>query len=475
MSDLDLCYMPATEALKNFKSRKLSPVELMKALIARAEKVDPKVKAFGHRFFDRALDQAKKAEAKYAKTGARLRPLEGLAVAIKDETAIKGEVTEYGSLLFKGHVDEETGPPAERILGAGAILLARSTAPEFSCAGITHSKLWGATATPWNLKLTSGGSSGGAGSSLASGMTTLANGSDIGGSIRIPAAACGVYGFKPPYGRIPDSTPFNLDWYCHAGPMARTVEDCALLENVMVGPHPRDIVAIRPALKIPTRIDQGVKGWKIAVSYDLGFFDVEKDMIAGAKAAADKFRQLGAQVDEVEIGWDARVRTAANSHLAGLFGVFIASYKKKDWPKMMPYARAIAKLGQQTRMKDFLKAMEIEGWMFEKLGALFEKYDLLICPTLASSAIAKDRDLTKPLKVGKRKIDGFLDWCMTYPFNAMSRCPVMAAPAGFCRNGFPASVQLVGKPYDDVTVFKAAKALESLTPLYDSAARRPKL
>jgi amidase len=259
MTDLDLCYTSATDAIAAFKAKKLSPVELMRAVIARAEAVNPKINAFTYTFFDRALDQAKTAEARYARTDGRTRPLEGLPIVIKDETSIKGERTTFGSLVMKDNVDATTSIVVERILRAGAIIHGRSTAPEFSCAGVTHSKLWGVTRNPWNLDYTPGGSSGGAAAHLAAGTTTLANGSDIAGSIRIPAACCGVVGFKPPYGRIPEDIGYNLDFYCHEGPLARTVADCALFENVLAGPHPKDIVSLRPKLRVPSAL-KGIKG-----------------------------------------------------------------------------------------------------------------------------------------------------------------------------------------------------------------------
>ena len=159
-------------------------------------------------------------------------------MCVKDETAMKGERSTQGSLILKDNIDTTTAPIMERALRAGAIVHGRSTAPEFSCAAVTHSKLWGVTRNPWNPDFTPGGSSGGAGAQLAAGTTTLANGSDIGGSIRIPAGCTGVVGFKPPYGRVPQDPPFNMDMYCHDGPMARTVADCALFENVIAGPHP---------------------------------------------------------------------------------------------------------------------------------------------------------------------------------------------------------------------------------------------
>jgi amidase len=475
MSDLDLCYMSATEALKRFKSRKLSPVELVRALIERAERVEPKINAFTYTFYERAIDQAKKAEAKYMRTDARTRPLEGLAVVIKDETTIKGERTTFGSVIFKDNIDEVTAPPAKLIFKAGAIMLARSCAPEFSCAPICHTKLWGTTRTPWNLYYSSGGSSGGAGASLAAGTTTLANGSDIGGSIRIPASACGVYGFKPPYGRNPDSGPFNLDWYNHAGPMARSVADCALLQNVMSGPHPRDIVSMRPKLRVPDSFD-GIKGWRIALSIDLGYIPVDKEVEANTRAAAAAFRDLGAKVEDVEIGWSKDARKAAWAHLAGLFGAWVGRLVPEHGRKMMPYTREFARRGKKTSMADFVEGMEIEGRMYEKLGALFQTYDLLICPTLAVPSVKADMDLSDPgFKVNGVKVDAYLDWCMTYPFNAMSRCPVMSVPSGFAKSGVPTGLQIVGQPYDDVAVFRAANAFERLRPMYDAPERRPKL
>ncbi|HSS83936.1 MAG TPA: amidase, partial [Reyranella sp.] len=302
MSD-DLCYLGAVEALAAFKARKLSPVELMRAVIARAEAVEPKINAFPMKRYDEALEEAKKAEARYMKTDGRPRALEGLPTAIKDETTIKGWRTTFASLVFKDNIDSYTAPPAERIIKAGAIIHARSAAPEFSCAPFAHSKLWGITRTPWNLDYSCGGSSGGAGASLAAGSTTLANGSDIAGSIRIPASMCGVVGFKPPYGRNPDAGPYNLDHYAHAGPMARSVADCALLQNVMSGPHPHDIAAIRPKLRIPGALNLDIKGWRIAYSADLAGFDIDPEVASNTAKAAEAFRDLGAIVDEVDLGW----------------------------------------------------------------------------------------------------------------------------------------------------------------------------
>jgi amidase len=474
VSDSELCYISATEALARFKARTLSPVELMQAVIARAEAVNPKINAFTYTFYDRALTQAKTAEAKYMKTDGRTRPLEGIPVVIKDETTIEGERTTFGSLVYKDNIDTYTAPPAERIFRAGAIMHARSTAPEFSCCAVTRSRLWGVTSTPWNLAYTSGGSSGGAAASLAAGTTTLANGSDIGGSIRIPASACGVVGFKPPYGRNPDAAPFNLDWYNHSGPMARTVADAALLQNVLVGPHPADIASLRQKLKIPARLGD-IKGWKIAYSIDLGHIPVDPEVRRNTLAAIETFRELGCTVEEVDIGWDKSAKKAAWAHLSGLFGAWVGQLLPEHEDKLTDYALDFARRSQSVTLKDFLDGMTIEGEMYKSLGKILQKHNLLLCPTLAVPSVPTDIDFFAEFKVNGVAVEPYLDWCMTYPFNSMSRCPVMSVPSGFAANGVPTGLQIVGRTFDDVSVFRAAAAFEKARPWLDTPARRPKL
>ncbi len=235
MTDEDLCYLPAHEAVARFKARELSPVELLEAQIARTEIAEPVINAFSDTYFEDALEQARKAEARYAGTDGRLRSLEGIPLAVKNEANIKGRRTTYGSLIYKDNVATTTDPHIERLLRAGAIVHARTTAPEFACDWVCHSRLEGITRNPWNPAYTCGATSGGSGASLAAGTTTLATGSDIVGSIRLPAAHCGVVGYKPPYGRNPNVMPQNMDLYSHVGPLTRTVEDCAMMQNTHGG------------------------------------------------------------------------------------------------------------------------------------------------------------------------------------------------------------------------------------------------
>ena len=475
MADNDLCYITAVEAIARFKARTLSPVELMAAVIARAEAVNPVINAFTYQFFDRAMDAARTAEARYGKTDGRTRALEGIPLAVKDETQIKGEITTSGSLLRKDHVEDHDAMVIERIKRAGAIIHGRSTAPEFSAAGITHSKLWGVTRNPWNPDYTPGGSSGGAAAQLAAGTTTLANGSDIAGSIRIPASACGVVGFKPPYGRVPEEFPYNLDFYCHEGPMARTVGDCALFENVIAGPHAKDIASLKPKLRIPVEL-KDIKGWKIAYSMDLGYVEVDRQVRANTQAALDVFRDLGCTVEEVDLGWTAQTLGAAMSHLGHLWGSSMAPLLARHRFEMTSYVRDFAEFAQTTSGQDFWEAMTVAGEMYVRLGPILETYRLLICPTLAIPAPLADHDPARDeIIINGVAVDPMIGWAMTYPFNVMSRCPVMSVPSGRASNGVPTGIQIVGPTYQDVTVFRAAAAYERARPWLDTPSRRPSL
>ena len=476
MSDLDLCYMPAGEALRRFKAKTLSPVELMTATIARADATKKKINCLTYTHFDEAMELAKKAEAKYAK-GARTGALEGLAAGIKDESCIKGKPTSQGSLIMKDYIGDHTSPMNERIMKAGGIVHARTATPEFSCAGYTWSKLWGVTRNPWNPKFTPGGSSGGAAASLASGTSAIATGSDIGGSIRIPASTCGLVGYKPPYGRNPDDPPFNLDFYCHTGPLARTVEDAIILQNVMSGPSPLDISTLRPKLTLPTTY-KPIKGWKIAFSMDLGFYEVDREVQKNTLAALDVFRSLGAEIHEVDLGWTDEVLEAGMTYLRHLFGASLSRLLKQHGKEMTTYARAFAKEGQSSKAVDFVKTLDVANKMYATLGPLLEKYNVLVCPTTALPAVPADFDHSSgSVKInGKTIANPMLGWVMTVPFNTMSRCPVISVPSGRAKNGVPTGIQIVGKTYCDGDVFQAAMAYETAQgQWFRDVASRPKL
>ena len=475
MSDLDLIYLPAHEALRRFKARELSPVELMEATIRRAEAVQSPVNALTYTHFDEAMDKARKAEAKYAR-GARTGALEGLPVGIKDESEIKGKPTSSGSLILKDHIASQTSTMNARIMAAGGIVHARTATPEFSCAGTTWSRIWGVTRNPWNPEFTCGGSSGGSGASLASGTSSIATGSDIGGSIRIPAAACGVVGYKQPYGRNPDDPPFNLDFFCHTGPLARSVKDAILLQNVMCGPSPQDISTLRPKLRLPLDY-KPIKGWKIAYSLDLGIFEVHPDVRRNTLAALEVFRALGATVEEVDLGWQPHVLAAGMGYLEHLFGAYLSTLLDEHGDKMTTYARQFAESGQKSKAADFVQSLEVINEMYETFGPLMERYDVFICPTNALPAVAADFDhSTGRVEINGKEVNPSLGWVMTTPFNMLSRCPVLSVPSGHAENGVPTGIQIIGRSYSDADVFRAATAYETaMGGWYRDPSSRPAL
>jgi len=469
----DLLYLTATETLARFADKTLSPVEVLEAQIARAEATRESINAFTYTHFDEALEAARASEARWAK-GAPLGCLDGLPVAIKDESYIKGMPTSGGSLIMKDFVAPSTSAVNQRILAEGANVHARTATPEFSCTGYCWSRLWGVTRNPWNPEFTPGGSSGGSAASLALGTSSLATGSDIGGSIRIPASCCGLVGYKPPYGRNPVDPPFNLDFYCHEGPLARSLADTILLQNIMCGPHPQDIASLYPKLTLPGEYGD-IKGWKIALSMDLGSFTVSEDVRRNTLAAVQVLCDLGAVVEEVDIGWGKEVPDACIAYLTHIFGAALAEELEESADLMTTYARAFAEKSQSSSAMDFYKSLEVAGEAYMTLGPLLEEYDCLICPTNALPAVRADFDQsTETLEIEGVSVAPELGWVMTTPFNMMSRCPVLQVPTGHASNGVPTGMQIVGPAYHDEVVFQLGMAFEAAQGgWYRDAATRP--
>ncbi len=466
MADTDLCTMSAVEAAARFRDGSLSPVEVMEAMVARAEAVEPRVNAFAYRHFDSAMEQARAAEAAFRTSGARLRPLTGLPVAVKDSTEIAGMPNSCGSVPLKDRLATHTSFVNARVLDAGGIVHARTTTPEFSCSATCHSKLWGVTRNPWNPDFTCGGSSGGSGASLAAGTSSLATGSDIAGSIRIPASCCGVVGYKPPYGRNPQDPPLNLDFYCHAGPMARTVADTILLQNVMSGPNPGDIAALPEDVAVVAK-PRAMRGTRIAACLTLGFYALDPEVEANARASLEIFRDLGAIVEEVGLPWGADVLEAARAHLTHVFGASLAPMLDAHEAEMTGYAAQFARDGRASRAGDHLRGLETVGRMWEDFGALMQRFDLFVCPTTALPAVPAEFDHSRDrLRIAGVEVDPFLGWVMTPAFNMLSRCPVLSLPSGRARDGVPTGIQLVGRAYDDQGVFGAGLAFERAAGLW---------
>ena len=460
MADHDIAYLSAVDVLASFHAGTMSPVDYLEALIERIELLEPTINAVAERRYDEARQEAMAAAARYLAGTAR--PLEGLPVAAKEEHPMVGRSWTQGSLSLADEVAPYDHPIIERIQAAGGIIHIRTTTPEFCCAGFCHSRQWGITRNPWNTDFSPGGSSGGSGAALAAGYAPLATGSDIGGSIRIPSSLSGVVGFKPPWGRVPALAPYNLDQYCHDGPMARTVADCALLEDVIAGAHWRDPAA----LPYPPQVDcagVSVEGLRIALCLRLGDWPLDPDVERNTRRVADSLRAAGATVDEVTLPWStADIWATAQAHFATIMGAGILAVDEAHGELLSDYTRAFAHDFTHDLEFGFYEGLEHEGAIWEPLGVLFQTYDALVCPTMATSGYeAGNPYLAGGLVIGDGHVNHHILGAMTLPFNILSRCPVVATPSGRAFNGVPTGVQVVGHPYDDVTAFRVVAAVEA--------------
>lgn len=458
--------MTATEATGLLSRRELSPVELLDAVVARTERTEPLIGAVTEQMLDDAYAAARESEQRFKNGTARA--LEGIPLMLKEEQPIAGRLSEEGSLLERGNIATVTHPIVDRIFNSGAVVHGRTTTPEFCCAPVTHTELWGITRNPFNTEMTPGGSSGGAGAVLAAGSTVLATGSDIGGSIRIPSSYCGVVGFKPPFGRVPGLAPFNSDTYCADGPMARSVADTALLQNVISGPWAGDQASLRPGLLLSAGV-QSLAGTKIALCISLGGYAPDPEVTANTLRFADALRAAGAIVDEVELPWTPdRVLEIAWAHFGAVMGPFIESVGEEDPAKvarLMPYTRAFIETAGTAG--SYIEGVEAETAFYRPLGDLLEQYDALVCPTIANTGMAADEACTDSAAIFSQ--------LMTLPFNVVGRVPVLAVPSGRAANGVPTGVQIVGRTYDDQTVFRIGAAVEAELDLWTSREWWPSL
>lgn len=459
---LDLCYLTATEVAQAFRNGSLRPSTLIEALIERIGEVNPTINALTDTYFDEARQQARDAGAAYA-DGSAAGPLLGVPVLIKDAQRVKGKRTTFGSLL---HLDAEpdgmSDPMVERLQEAGAIILARTATSEFCISGVCRTRAWGNTVNPFNPDFGTGGSSGGSGAVLAAGFAPIATGTDIGGSIRIPASCCGVVGFKPPHGRNPDGPPANFDRYNHCGPLARSIADLALVQDVVSGAHPRDHDSLRDRVVLP-REPGRLDGVRIAFSMDLGYRPVDSEVRRNSLAALDRFGELGAEVTEVELPWSEACDEAAVHWYNAMHFLRQASWAAEEHGHLLTdYTLAAAEGVRATAMDDISRSWEIQHGMYQSFGALMERFDLFVCPTTTVPAVGADHDATsKSFRVEGVVVDAEYGWVLTHHFNMLHNCPVMAVPSGRASTGVPTGIQIVGRTFDDASVFRAALAFEA--------------
>ena len=474
MSIDDLCYMSAHEALKRFRNLSLSPVELLEAIIEKADSITDTVNPFADRYFEEALERAKKSEALYVQRTADIGPIEGIPLAVKDLCEIAGKRTTAGSLINAQNICEQTSPHVQRLMDAGANVFARTTIPEFAWLFTTQSQMWGVTHNPWKIGISPGGSSGGSAAALSAGAATIATGSDSTGSIRQPASQCGVVGYQPPHGRIPNIGTSSFNGYAKSGPMTRTVEDCAIMTNVMSGPDYRDHNSFIEPIQI-TLSNQNLVGMKIAFSMNLGCYEISEDVRRETNDALRALHHAGALVDEVPITWAAGLIDLALGNQEVLFAAFLNETVKKHGDIVSNYVPQLVETANSYSAEIYHQSILAAGQVWsEHIGPLFQKYDAFITPTTTYTDIPATGWQKDTVNVnGKEYTD--TDTTMAVLWNMYNKCPVMAVPSGRASSGVPTGIQVIGRPFDDQTVFRIAKAFENEKPWLDCAERRPVL
>ena len=465
MADLDLCYTPASELARRIRAKTISPVEVVKNSLARIDEINPRLNCFCFVYPEEALQQAQAAEAAVT-AGKPLGPLHGVPLAIKDLTPTKGKRTTLGSYTHENWVPDCDAAIVEKLRAAGAIIVGKTTTPEFAYSSFTESPLWGITRNPWNPERTPGGSSGGSGAAVASGCVPLAEGTDMGGSVRIPAAWCGIVGLKPSLGRIPlDILPSVFDNISHFGPLARTIDDARRFLNAAQGPDERDIQSIGTPLALDGPQPASIKGMHFALNIDLGCYVVDPEVEAAVREAARALTAAGATVEEVSVPWTRRIADAWveiwQVVMAAYFGHLLEQYRDK----MDPHVVGLIEAGNKMSARDY-KRLEIERTeQWRGFYPILQRYDAFLCPTMRVPAP----------RVGERdegyyamREDGrYYGLDMTGQFNLLAPCPALSVPAGWSKDGLPIGLQIVGRRWRDDTALTIGKALEALRPWAD--------
>jgi Asp-tRNA(Asn)/Glu-tRNA(Gln) amidotransferase A subunit family amidase len=462
VADLELCYTPATELARLIAVGQVSPVEVVANSIERIDEVNRVLNCFCFVFPEEALEQARTAEQAVV-AGGELGPLHGIPIAIKDLTPTKGKRTTMGSFAFEHHVPEESALIVDKLLGAGAIMVGKTTTPEFAYSSFTDSPLWGITRNPWNPERTPGGSSGGSGAAVASGCVPIAEGTDMGGSVRIPASWSGIVGLKPSFGRIPlDFLPTQFDTIQHFGPLARTVDDARLFLAGTQGPDDRDIMSLAPALDLSQPLASSAAGLRLALDVDLGCYAIEPETEEATREAAAALAEAGAEVEEVDLGWTRELADAWVEHwgvyLAAIFGDKLDEFRERMDPRVVH----LMDNGLALSAVDFKRLEFVRTDAWKKLRPILESHDALLCPTMSRPAPPVDED---DFAYYRDRGDGLyhgLD--MTSMFNYVSQCPVLSVPSGWSSDGLPIGLQIVARRYRDEVALRIGAALERVRP-----------
>lgn len=466
----DICTMQGHELAAAVRGGTLSPTEIVDAIAARMDQLEPTLHAFSTPTLDNAREQAQKLAGRLA-AGDDVGPLAGVPIGIKDLVATKGIRTAGGSKAYEDFVPDEDDIVVERLKAADALIIGKTNVPEFGYSGVGHNPVFETTRNPWNPQLTPGGSSAGSGAAVASGMGPMAVGSDGGGSVRIPAAHCGLFGMKASMGRVPlypgcrdERFPGMSSWESleHIGPMTRTVADGALMLSVMAGPDARDRHTIPTSdVDWTGSLDDGIQGLRVAYSADLGYAAVDPQVLQIVEDAVSVFEnKLGCVVDRADPGFDDPYNAfwglvAADSDLRGMRAM---AEQHELSPHLLDF------LARPWSAQDLTDAGMSRKALYNKMWRFMENYDLLLTPTLTVPPFPVHTQ--GPEKVGGHMVPSFQWLSFTLPIN-MTGQPAASVPAGWTKDGLPVGLQIVGRHLADQTVLKACAAFEAAAPWAD--------
>ena len=467
-SDDLLCYASVDELIALFTAGEVSPVEVLNAQIARIEALNGAVNCITDEHFDTARAEARQSEERYRRGDAR--PLEGITVAMKDEFTRPGWRITQGSLLFKD------SPPAtendaivDALESAGAILPFQTTVPEFYLFLGASTRAWGTTCNPWNLRYSPGGSSAGSAAALAAGFATLAMGSDMGGSIRIPASQNGLYGFRPPFGRVASGEiPYST-----SGPLARRFGDLVHFQNAIAGPSDKVMAAIRPRLDYPSQYPD-ISGWRVAVDWGAGIAEVIPSVRDAMLAGIAMLRDAGCVVEEVDCGFSKDERFV---FLSGLMSTSLGTFidlAKAHRDVLSPYIAELLTLVGDLGPQQAADAEALtELWHRQVQQRVFGNgYRIVLMPTMATPLVRADMFASHDDGVETWEATG-LEFALTWPWNLLNRYPVVDVPLGLVAEGMPSGMQVIGQTFADLDTFQFAAAWSRLQPPMFAGERFP--
>jgi amidase len=460
-SHQELVQATACDIVDRLRRNAISPHDLLDALEARIEEVDHQVNALPTLCFERAR---KHADELLRKPAGERGLLAGLPVPIKDLTEVEGVLTTQGSPIFRDHISKRSDIAVDHLEASGAVIYAKSNTPEFGAGANTFNEVFGATRNPWNLSLSAAGSSGGAAAALASGMAWVAHGTDMGGSLRNPASFCGVVGLRPSLGRVAHTPAAKVDRTLGVhGPMARNIEDMALLLDAMCGEHPADPLSLP---QLPTSFlaaaRSGSRPQKIAYSPDLGITPVDPEVAAITRKAAQRFADAGVIVEEAHP--DLREAHECFQTLRALdFAISKAALLRQHRDLLKPEVIWNIEKGLQLTVEQIEKAEAQRVAMTARAIDFFKTYDLLLAPaTIVPAFPIENRYLAE---CAGHKFDNYVEWLAIVYAITLACCPALSMPCGFTSEGLPVGLQIIAAPRDEARLLSGAKILEDILDL----------